>query len=494
LKRFTIPGGLAVCGLVLVFPIVFSNPAVTTVAVFTLLFAVAAAGWNIFSGYTGYISLGHAAYYGLGTYLFALFCQVWNVQGDWPPFLLVPLVGLVTAIVAMPLGWLSLKTRRYRFLMLSIVIFVFSAQVPTLLEGTPLGGAELSLPVPSWSGETFNEPFYYVACALLALALFLSWWIRRSKYGLVLLAIRDDEDRVRGLGVRTDLFKLSALLISAALVSMVGALSAYFISFVAPPSAFDPRLNIVFPLLALFGGAGTPLGPVLGAFVLVPLQQNLTIQFGEQGWDLILYGAVFLVVVLLLPEGVLPALQKKAPVWGKIVRARLTRRESSVDELVEAQFIAPTWEAEAAVMDDAAAVVGAMNCAPTIPEFAREPDDDETDITEKRPAAVKAQAGIVRYSPDLALLSVPPDAFSPTQRLRAARLVGVGQRHNDQFSQALPDRSMSMVSLADQRDVPGRGPARTIGGVCPRCQAAPLRAVGTMVFCRRCGMIVAKEE
>jgi branched-chain amino acid transport system permease protein len=467
LKRFTIPVGLAICGLMLLFPVIFSNPAVTTVATFTLLFAVAATGWDIFSGYTGYLSLGHAAYYGLGAYFFALFCQIWNVPGGWLPFLLVPVVGLMTAFVALPVGWLTLKSRRYHFLMLTLVLFAFSAQIPTLLDGTPLGGAEVSLPVPSWSAETFNAPFYYVALVLLAVVLFLSWWIRSSKYGLVLLAIRDDEDRVLGLGVRTDLYKLSALLISALLVSIVGAVNAYFLGVVAPPSAFDPRLNIVLPLLALFGGAGTPLGPALGALVLVPLQQNLTVQFGQQGWDLILYGAVFLLVLLVLPGGVLPALQKNVPMWAKMINARLP-----VHEL---RAISSPVEVTASPLLDFSGVERAS---------------DETSIAGPRSPSVEARARVIPPRPGPGIPSVSLHAFQPTSKLRAIHLVEGGQQTKP--SPEILTRSPLSLSTSSQGRAPVRRSAQMTGGSCPRCQA-PLRVVDTMVFCRRCGLIVSKH-
>src|SRR5215469_845740 len=113
--------GLLVClAFALVFPVLFSNPAVTTIAVFTLILALAATGWNIFSGYTWYISLGHAAFYGLGGYVLMVFCQVWNVPGGFLPLLLLPCVGLVTGICSFPLGWVALKTNHYTFMAITI--------------------------------------------------------------------------------------------------------------------------------------------------------------------------------------------------------------------------------------------------------------------------------------------------------------------------------------------------------------------------------------
>src|SRR5579871_6361180 len=100
---------LVILALAIIFPIVYSDPTVTNIAVFALIFAGAATGWNILAGYTGYIALGHAGYFGLGAYAIAIFCQDWNIQGGYTPFFLVPLAGLVAAIVAVPLGWIALR-------------------------------------------------------------------------------------------------------------------------------------------------------------------------------------------------------------------------------------------------------------------------------------------------------------------------------------------------------------------------------------------------
>jgi hypothetical protein len=186
-----------------------------------------------------------------------------------------------------------------------------------LLGKTPLGGAEVSLPIPLWSGDVFNFPFYYTTLILVVLAVTLSWWIRRSKFGLALLAIRDDEGRARSLAVHTELYRLIAFVISTVIIGMVGAIAAYFLEFVSPPSAFDPSFNIFMPLLAFLGGLGTLVGPLLGAIIAVPLQQYITLQFGAQQWDLVLYGACFLLIILFLPEGLLPTIQSRWPRWAK---------------------------------------------------------------------------------------------------------------------------------------------------------------------------------
>jgi ABC-type branched-subunit amino acid transport system permease subunit len=131
------------------------------------------------------------------------------------------------------------------------------AQSPNLLSGLITGMSEQSLPIPTWSWDTYNLPFYYTALVLLLLALGVSWYIRYSKYGLSLLAIRDDEDRAQGLGVKVGPYKLGVYVISAIFVGMAGAMNVYFLGFISPTSAFDRSFNIAIPLMAFLGGLGT---------------------------------------------------------------------------------------------------------------------------------------------------------------------------------------------------------------------------------------------
>src|SRR5258706_6401972 len=153
-------GILVYLAFALVFPVLFTNQAVTTIAVFTLILALAATGWNIFSGYTRYISLGHAAFYGLGAYILVVVCQVWNVPGGFPPLLLLPVVGLMTGICALALGWVALKINHYIFIAITIDIFTIVAQVPNLLNGMATGLSKLSLASPLWTGDVYNLDFY----------------------------------------------------------------------------------------------------------------------------------------------------------------------------------------------------------------------------------------------------------------------------------------------------------------------------------------------
>jgi len=306
---------IAILAAFIAFPLVYSDPAFTIIAVFTLFFAAAGSGWNIFSGYTGYIALGHAVYFGVGAYSIALMCQAWNIPAGYAPFFLLPLAGLIAAAFALPFGWIALRTRRHTFVVITIATFFIMQLMAYNLRAITQGSAGLSLPIPfDWSATFFNLPFYFVALAILLLAFGTSWWVRNSKYGLGLLAIRDDEDRALGLGVNTGPFKLIAFVLSAFFVGMVGGLHAYFNSSIFPPFAFDALFDVAIALMAFLGGMGTLFGPILGALILVPAKQYLTIISQSSGYNLIMYGVIFLAIILLLPEGIIPTISKR---WNK---------------------------------------------------------------------------------------------------------------------------------------------------------------------------------
>ena len=282
-------GLLTSLALALVFPL-WADSATTSMAIFTLIFAGMATGWNMFSGYTGYISLGHMVYYGLGAYTLAIACQDWHIPGGSEPLLLLPLAGLVAGGCAIPLGWIALRTRRHTFMVITIAIF-FLFQVLAYNLPVSNGSAGLFLPNPPWSAQVFDFPFYYVALLYLLSALAVSRWLRFSKFGLLLLAIRDDEDRARSLGVKTGPLKLSTYVLSAFFLGLAGALSAYFIGLISPLTVFDPSYNVVIIVMVFLGGVGTLTGPLLGTALLEPLQQFLTVQFGAiPGLNLIVYG------------------------------------------------------------------------------------------------------------------------------------------------------------------------------------------------------------
>jgi branched-chain amino acid transport system permease protein len=335
--RLKLAGLLLLVLIAVALPFIAPDPATTNVAVFTVMYVGLATAWNIMGGYTGYISLGHAAFFGFGAYAFGLMLVHLNIAPGYGPFFMVPITGLLTAVLALGIGWVALRTRAATFVIVTIA-FMFMLQLLaenlTKLTG---GGAGLGLPYPhDWGGDFFNTPYYYAMLVLATLGLLTSWWIRRSKFGLGLLAIRDDEDKALAVGVPTQRFKLAAFIVSAVLVGMIGAVYGYYVTYIYPQFVIDPLIGISMVLMAFLGGLGTLSGPVIGAVLLEPAQLEFAYRLGASRLYLVFYSAVFLVVILLLPRGIVPSVAELVARWrrrrhaGPAARAPDTRDAAKV--------------------------------------------------------------------------------------------------------------------------------------------------------------------
>ncbi len=324
--------GLIVAAFV-AFPLVVTNPAITTIAVYTLIYVAAAAAWNVFSGFTGYISLGHVVFWGSGAYFTAIATLDWGLTGS-EVFWILPLAGLIGAAIAVPFGLLALRVRRHTFVVITIAFF-FIFQLMAYNLAITNGPPGLITPPINFATATFNNPFYYVALAIAVGTVAASWVIRRSRYGLQLRAIRDDEDRARGLGVRAMRVKLSAFVFSAIPVAMVGGLWWYFTIIVDPPDGFDPLRDLTIALMAFLGGLGTVAGPVVGALLIEPAQLYFFPQVGSSYVFLIVYGALFLLVIVGLPRGLIPTGTELIGKW-QARRSRLSPQVAADDGEINA--------------------------------------------------------------------------------------------------------------------------------------------------------------
>src|SRR3984893_17033141 len=299
----------------LALPAIAPDPATTNIAVFTMMYIGLATAWNIMGGYTGYISLGNAAFFGFGAYTLGLLLARLHIAGGSTPVLLVPIAGVATPVLALGIGWFALRTRAATFVIVTIAFMFILQLLAENLVGLTGGGGGLSFPVPPWGGDSFNTPYYYAMLALAAVGLGISWWIRRSKFGLGLLAIRDDEDKALAVGVPPRTFKLTAFVVSATLVGMIGAVYGYYVTYIYPQFVVDPLIGISMVLMVFLGGLGAVSGPVLGALILEPAQLSLAYTFGASRLYLVLYAAVFLLVILLLPRGIVPSVTDLLSRW-----------------------------------------------------------------------------------------------------------------------------------------------------------------------------------
>ena len=285
------------------FPIVETNPSDQTIGVYTLLFMACAASWNMFSGYSGYIALGSSVFYGVGAYTMALVSIHAHMAPGAAMFWLAPLGGLVAVLFAVPIGWIALRVRRHTFVVITIAIF-FIFQLGAINFNFTGGTGGLSLPFIQWDTSYYSVPFYYVALGIVIFATALSAVVRRSRFGLQLMAIRDDEDRALGLGVKVGAVKLAGFALSTFTIGMAGAVYAMFQGQIYPQFVFDPTFDVSVALMAFFGGLGTLTGPLLGALVLESAQQYLTATYSNNSLYLILFGALFLIVINFMPRGI----------------------------------------------------------------------------------------------------------------------------------------------------------------------------------------------
>ena len=277
---------------------------------FVLIFAALASAWNLVGGLTGYPSLGHAAFFGIGAYAFALLLHRQTELTDgWQPFAWLPTIGVGTALIGVPIAAIAMRTRADVFAIVTITLLFVVQTLAFNLHGLTGGAQGLSFPVAPFPADTFERPFYYVLLGLLVLAMLLTFGTLRSKIGMALATVRGDEDKARGLGIPVAGAKVLAFAVSVGLTAMVGAVWAYYqVGIIYPQFAVDPLVTIAMVLMVFLGGRGTLWGPVLGAFVLESGQQYLAYELGASQFYLIAYAMIFLLIMLVLPRGVLPSL------------------------------------------------------------------------------------------------------------------------------------------------------------------------------------------
>jgi branched-chain amino acid transport system permease protein len=321
--------GAAFAGIGIAFPFVFQAAWIVNIGVLTLMYAALATAWNLFSGYTGYITLGQAAFFGLGAYTLGIAFEHFGVGSGYNPFYALPLVGAGVALASVPVAWIALRTRHMTFAIVTLTLLFVVQQLAFNLHSLTKGSTGLMLPSPNFSIDTYDQPFYFAMLALLLTALVLCWLMLRSKLGLMLLAIREDEEKARGLGIRVTGAKLVAWSLMVWITAMVGAVWAYYLTFIYPESAVDPLVMIGAVLMTFLGGRGTLWGPAIGALILVPAQQYMITKLGASQLYLVGYSAVFMVVLLLLPRGILPSLRSAT---DALRERRRTHREPVVRE------------------------------------------------------------------------------------------------------------------------------------------------------------------
>lgn len=269
-----------------------------TVQVF--MWIALAASWNLISGFTGYVSFGHVAFFGVGAYTAAIL--ITKAGWHWLP---AGVAGCGPAmLLALIIGYPCLRLKGPYFAIAMLGLNEVVRALVSYFEGFTGGGNGISLP-PIGS----IVPVYYAMGAVALCVPLLTWWIIRSKFGLRLLSIREDETAAEVMGINTARLKLYAFLLSAAFPGIVGGFYASYASHIEPLSVFPLLTTITMIIMCLLGGPGTVLGPVIGAVLLSVFQELVWARFlfVHQA----IFGALIVAVVLLMPRGIMGILRQR---------------------------------------------------------------------------------------------------------------------------------------------------------------------------------------
>jgi ABC-type branched-subunit amino acid transport system ATPase component/ABC-type branched-subunit amino acid transport system permease subunit len=329
------------------FPVLSDDLYYQNMIILAMVFAVGAVGLNIITGYAGYISLGQGAFIGLGAYTVGI-C-VSDIGGS--PWVWVPVGGVLAGVVAAFLGVVAMRARGHAFVILTIAFLFLVQLLATNWDGLTNGTGGITLPIPTWSVEYQYWPFYYTLMGLLAVSLLMSWWIRRNKFGMGLIAIREDEDKAATVGVSTPTYKILAFVASAVFVGMAGGVYGYYISFIDPLGMFNILLSVQIILSLLLGGRDTLWGPVLGAFIIEWLNETSNNEFQGGNARLLIFGGLLVLVVLFLPRGIIPTANHWIERWRTRGKTGLAgERLSGIDLKARAAPTAKAPEPSAGTM------------------------------------------------------------------------------------------------------------------------------------------------
>jgi len=310
MRRFVSQGGFwvgALAAIAVALPLLVSSTFAIDIFIRILLFAFIGVAWNLMGGYAKQLSLGHAAYFGLGAYTSTILLIRYGVS----PWIGMLAGGIVAMLASLPIGALCFRLRGPYFAIATIA----TAQVLMLLflkfrdfawgaEGTTmpnLGDAPLMMQFDS------KAPYYYVVLVLLAVGLAITYWIERSWMGYYLVAVGEDEDAAEAIGVDALRIKRNIYLISAFLTALAGTFYVQYIYFIDPNTAFSFNVSVEAALVSIVGGIGTLWGPVIGTVLLEATSALLQswLGGGHGGVQLTVYSLILIAVILYRPAGLI---------------------------------------------------------------------------------------------------------------------------------------------------------------------------------------------
>ncbi len=298
---------IAVVAVGLLYPLIFRAPFPQHVMIMVFVFAALGEAWNILGGFAGQTSLGHSAFFGIGAYTSTMLMVHLNVS-PW----IGMIAGMVLAsLIAALIGYGCFRFHGFYLAIATICLGLAAQQIA--MNWTWIGGAiGIFFPLKPESFVNFQFhssklPYYYIAFALFGLVYIAVTAIDRNKIGYYLRAISTDEDAARSLGVDILKYKQLALCVSAAFTAMMGTFYAQYVLFIDPGSVMAHTLSIQIVLITVLGGAGTTLGPLIGAIVLIPISElsRACLGGGGRGIDLVIYGVLIVAMSIMQPGGLM---------------------------------------------------------------------------------------------------------------------------------------------------------------------------------------------
>jgi branched-chain amino acid transport system permease protein len=259
-----------------------------------MMYVVLALSWNIISGFTGYTSFGHVAFYGIGAYACAIL--VADYGWHWVPTLVVG--AFVAGVVAVAIGYPVLRLKGPYFAIAMLGAAEGTRVVATVWDSLTHGGLGISFPSTENSMST-----YYAMLVLMLITVAVAYYVGHSRFGIRLNAIREDEVAAEALGINVTRYKLVAFVLSAVFPAAAGGIQAYKVLYIDPASVFFVQITIAMALMSMLGGKGTVIGPVVGAVLLYTAQELTWVNFPTA--HLIAYGVFIIIVARFLPRGLM---------------------------------------------------------------------------------------------------------------------------------------------------------------------------------------------
>ena len=307
---------LAVLAIAIAFPFVFPSSFMVNFGVMALFYAFIGQSWNISGGFAGQLSFGHVAFFGVGAYA----STIVQLRLGWSPWLGLPASALAGALVGGVIGVLSFRAG-LKGSYFALITLAFAEVLRIVTNSVSFTGGGLGMLIPmkaSAANFQFAERsgFYFLILLMAALSVALAEWLRRSRFGAQLTAIRENEDSAKALGIHVFREKVKVMLLSGAIGGMGGCFFAQYFLYIDPLVVFGVDKSVEMLLVSMIGGAGTVYGPLVGALLLASISDITRVLTQIQGLSLVLYGGLLVVIIAYLPNGLIDLFKRRSKPTG----------------------------------------------------------------------------------------------------------------------------------------------------------------------------------